>query len=131
MAAGIAQRLLAADRTSEAWEAINTIDVDRPGWIPFEWEQTRLDVLEALGRTEEARDFRWNCFERSLDGAHLRANGFSVIILPITTNGARTDPWRWIHPMVDLSIHPNRARSSSSQRSMAYTIITFGKPHEY
>ena len=73
VAAGIAQRLLAADRTSEAWEAINTIDVDRPGWIPFEWEQTRLDVLEALGRAEEARDFRWNCFERSLDGAHLRA----------------------------------------------------------
>ncbi len=33
--------------------------------------------------------------------------------------------------MVDLSIHPNWARSSSSQRSMAYTIIIFGKPHEY
>jgi hypothetical protein len=59
------------------------------------------------------------------------SNGFSVIISPITTNGARTDPWRSIHPMVDLSIHPNWARSSSSQRSMAYTIIIFGKPHEY
>ena len=33
--------------------------------------------------------------------------------------------------MVDLSIHPNWARSSSSQRSMAYTIIIFGKLHEY
>ena len=33
--------------------------------------------------------------------------------------------------MVDLSIHPNWARSSSSQRSMGYTIIIFGKPHEY
>ncbi len=44
---------------------------------------------------------------------------------------APRSPWRWIHPMVDLSIHPNWARSSSSQRSMAYTIITFGKPHEY
>ncbi len=33
--------------------------------------------------------------------------------------------------MVDLSIHPNWARSSSSQRSMAYTIIIFGKPHDY
>ena len=58
------------------------------------------------------------------------SNGFSVIIPPITTNGARTDPWRWIHPMVEPSIHPNWARSSSSQRSMAHTIITFGKPHE-
>ncbi len=73
VAAGIAQRLLAADRTSEAWEAINAADPDRPGWIPFEWEQTRLDVLEALGRAEEAQAFRWDCFERSLDGAHLRA----------------------------------------------------------
>ncbi len=33
--------------------------------------------------------------------------------------------------MVDLSIHPNWARSSSSRRSMAYTIIIFGKSHEY
>ncbi len=33
--------------------------------------------------------------------------------------------------MVDPSIHPNWARSSSSQRSMAYTISIFGKPHEY
>ena len=33
--------------------------------------------------------------------------------------------------MVDLSIHPNWARSSSSRRSMAYTIITFGEPHDY
>lgn len=73
VAVGIAQRLLAADRTSEAWEAINSTDPDRPGWIPFEWEQTRLDVLEALGRTEEAQAFRWDCFERSLDGVHLRA----------------------------------------------------------
>jgi len=59
------------------------------------------------------------------------SNGFSVIISPITTNGARTDPWRSIHPMVDLSSHPNWARSSSSQRSMADTNIIFGKPHEY
>ena len=73
VAAGIAQRLLAANRTSEAWEAINATDPDRPGWIPFEWEQTRLDVLEALGRAEEAQAFRWDCFERSLDGVHLRA----------------------------------------------------------
>jgi hypothetical protein len=74
IAAEIAQRLLAADRTKEAWEAINAIDEHRPGRIPFEWEQTRLDVLEALGRVEEAQTFRWTCFERSLDAAHLRAH---------------------------------------------------------
>ena len=35
------------------------------------------------------------------------------------------------HPMVDPSNHPHWAGSSSSRRSMAYTIIIFGKPHEY
>ena len=30
-----------------------------------------------------------------------------------------------------ITIHPNWARLSSSQRSMGYTIIIFGKPHEY
>jgi len=74
IAAEIAQRLLAADRKKEAWEAINAIDEHRLGRIPFEWEQTRLDVLEALGRVEEAQTFRWTCFERSLDAAHLRAH---------------------------------------------------------
>ncbi len=74
VAAEIAQRLLVAHRPNEAWEAINAIDEHRPGWIPFEWEQTRLDVLEALGRAEEAQAFRWACFERSLEAAHLRAH---------------------------------------------------------
>ena len=32
-----------------------------------------LGVLEALGRTEDAQDARWNCFERSLSSVHLRA----------------------------------------------------------
>jgi hypothetical protein len=33
----------------------------------------RLDVMDALGRKDEAQDFRWQCFERALNGAHLRA----------------------------------------------------------
>jgi tetratricopeptide (TPR) repeat protein len=73
VAAEIAQRLLAAGRAEEAWSAINAIDENRPGWIPFEWEETRLEVMEALGRTEEAQAFRWACFERTLDAEHLRA----------------------------------------------------------
>jgi len=72
VAAEIAQRLLAAGRAEEAWTAINAVDEDPPGWIPLEWEQTRVDVLEALGRYEEAQPFRWACFERSLDATHLR-----------------------------------------------------------
>lgn len=73
VAAQMAQRLLNAGRREEAWEAINAISEDRPGWIPFEWEQTRLDVLEALDRRGEAQSFRWSCFQRSLNATHLRA----------------------------------------------------------
>ncbi|MGQ0483841.1 MAG: DUF6880 family protein [Hyphomicrobiales bacterium] len=73
VAAEIASRLLAAGRAEEAWSAIEAVDKNRPGWIPFEWEQTRLEVLEALGRTGEAQAFRWECFERALEPQHLRA----------------------------------------------------------
>ena len=72
IAAEIAQRLLKAGRAEEAWSAINAVDQKRPGWIPFEWEQSRVEVMEALGRKEEAQAFRWTCFERTLNDAHLR-----------------------------------------------------------
>jgi hypothetical protein len=73
VAAEIAKRLLEADRAKEAWSAINTVPEDTPGWIPFEWEEVRLNVMEALGRADEAQTFRWQCFERTLNAAHLRA----------------------------------------------------------
>lgn len=73
VAAEIARRLLDAGRAQEAWDAVNAAATNRPGWIPFEWEEMRLSVMEALGRTAEAQEFRWACFERSLDEAHLRA----------------------------------------------------------
>jgi hypothetical protein len=71
IAAEIAQRLLKAGRTEEAWSAINAVE-QRSGWIPFEWEQVRVEVMEALGRKEEAQAFRWSCFERTLNDEHLR-----------------------------------------------------------
>ena len=73
IAAAIARRLLAAGRAEEAWTAIDAVEEQRAGWLPYEWEEMRLDVLEALGRTEEAQAFRWSCFERSLSTSHLRA----------------------------------------------------------
>lgn len=73
VAAEIALRLLEAGRAKEAWSAINTVDENRPGWIPIEWEEVRLDVMEALGHNDEAQAFRWQCFERALNNAHLRA----------------------------------------------------------
>ena len=73
VATGIARRLLAAGRAEEAWNAINTVDRKGPGWIPFEWEEARLDVMEALGQRDEAQAFRLECFHQTLNRAHLRA----------------------------------------------------------
>jgi hypothetical protein len=72
VAAEIAQRLLKAGRAEEAWSAINAVEQRGSGWIPFEWEQVRVEVMEALGRKKEAQAFRWSCFERTLNDAHLR-----------------------------------------------------------
>ena len=62
-------RLLEAGRAKEAWSAINAVNESRPGWIPFEWEEIRLNVMEALGNKDEAQVFRWQCFERTLNSA--------------------------------------------------------------
>lgn len=68
------RRLLAAGRCKEAWGAINAVaHENRPSWIPFEWEEVRLEVMEGLGRKVDAQAFRWQCFERTLNSDHLRA----------------------------------------------------------
>ncbi len=77
IAAEIAQRLLTAGRVDEAWQTIEATehrqrDSSRD-WPDFEWEDARIDVLEALGRADEAQAARWGCFERSLSSSHLRA----------------------------------------------------------
>lgn len=73
IAAGIAERLLAAGRVDEAWTAIEAADAGARGWLPPEWERARLAVLEALGREAEAQAFRWERFTGTLDSGHLRA----------------------------------------------------------
>ena len=76
VAAEIAQRLLSAGRVEEAWQAIEAAEPrQRSGrwkWLDFAWADTRIDVLEALGRRQDAQATRWSCFERSLSAAHLR-----------------------------------------------------------
>lgn len=71
VAAAIARRLLAAGRAGEALIAIDA--ADRSRWLPPEWEQCRIDALDALGRGSEAQAFRWECFLRTLNADHLRA----------------------------------------------------------
>jgi hypothetical protein len=72
IAAEIAQRLLAAGRAGDALGFIERADVKEARWIPPEWQDARLAVLEALDRNDEAQAFRWECFERELSGEHLQ-----------------------------------------------------------
>jgi hypothetical protein len=75
--AQIARRLLSAGRTEEAWQAIEATEHRRGNggwdWPDFEWEDALIDVLEELGRPNDAQAGRWGCFEWSLSAIHLRA----------------------------------------------------------
>jgi hypothetical protein len=73
IAAGIVQRLLRAGRAEEAWQAIEATEVRQSGWPEFEWDDARIDVLDAIGRSDEAQTCRWSCFGRWLSAPHLRA----------------------------------------------------------
>ncbi|SCX32066.1 hypothetical protein DSM25558_5375 [Agrobacterium sp. DSM 25558] len=73
VAADIAHRLVSAGRAEEALKALDKVDTNGRTDVPFEWELARIEVLEALGRGEEAQAFRWRCFEQSLHDEHLRA----------------------------------------------------------
>jgi len=76
IAAEIARRLLSPGRAHEAWQTIEATNHRRRNsswdWPDFEWEDARIDVLEALGRGDDAQAARWGCFERSLSSTHLR-----------------------------------------------------------
>ena len=72
----IARRLLAADRAEEAWQFLEGAECrERGSWGPpdADWEDTRIDVLEALGRVDEAQAARWSVFEVSLEAEYVRA----------------------------------------------------------
>ncbi|MEB8386659.1 hypothetical protein OO012_05400 [Rhodobacteraceae bacterium KMM 6894] len=71
IAAKIATRLLAAGRAGDALGFIERADM-KDSWVPREWQDTRLDVLEALDRKDEAQTFRWSCFENTLVSEYLR-----------------------------------------------------------
>lgn len=76
IAAEIARRLLAAGRAEEAWQTLEATmhrRNSRRSWPDFEWEDARIEVLEALGRADDAQTARWSCFEQSLSAKHLRA----------------------------------------------------------
>jgi hypothetical protein len=74
IAAEIAERLLAAGRKEEAMLAIEAAAGTRRkgGYCP-DWDRVRIDVLEALGRNEEAQGSRWDLFADALNVSYLRA----------------------------------------------------------
>lgn len=76
IAAGLAQRLIAADRAPEALEMVEAAEQDSRGWNwpNFDWEDARIAALEAVGREDEAQVIRWAVFERSLSAPHLKAH---------------------------------------------------------
>ncbi len=97
IATDIARRLLAAGRVEAAWAAIEapsrrkppegaragkrtrdlddllTLVAERPLVAEVAWEETRVEVLDAMGRSEEAQAYRLACFERALEPRHLKA----------------------------------------------------------
>jgi len=73
IAAEIVRRLLAAGRADEAWQRLEAAEHRRGAGTDLEWEDARIDTLEALGRGVEAQAARWSCFERALSIPHLRA----------------------------------------------------------
>ncbi|MDZ4312059.1 MAG: hypothetical protein U1A24_16045 [Cypionkella sp.] len=73
IAAEIAARLLATGRAGDALGFVERAEVDKSRWMPHEWQDARLEVLEALDRNDEAQAFRWACFERDLSPDYLRA----------------------------------------------------------
>jgi hypothetical protein len=72
IAAQIARRLLAAGRAEEAWQTVEAAELRQGGWPDFEWEDARIETLDALGRGDAAQTARWSCFKRALSARHLR-----------------------------------------------------------
>ena len=72
IAAEIAARLLAVGRATDAIGFIERAEVDNSRWVPHEWQDARIEVLEALDHNDEAQAFRWACFERDLSPDYLR-----------------------------------------------------------
>ena len=75
VAAQIAERLLSANRASDAMAALSVAESTfRQGGHWPDWQRVWIDTLDGLGRSVEAQEVRWAVFERSLNAAYLRAH---------------------------------------------------------
>ena len=75
IAAAIAERMLSADRASEALAMLDRAadEFQLGGYWP-DWRRLRIEALDAVGRSDDAQNERWQAFERGLDAGYLRAH---------------------------------------------------------
>ena len=74
IAAGIAERLLAANRAEEAMAVLCGAEANsrNGGHLP-DWLRVKIDALDALGQVDEAQAERWAVFECALSSEYLRS----------------------------------------------------------
>lgn len=73
VALDLARRYLAADRSEEALAALDIVPPDRRIFASSQFDEMKIDLLERLGRTDEAQELRWAAFETRLAAGPLRA----------------------------------------------------------
>ena len=72
-AAAVADRFLAAGRAEEALAILDQAAQAAKAWPAPQWTDSRIAVLDALGRSDEAQELRWQGFGRTLSIPYLRA----------------------------------------------------------
>ncbi len=72
VATEIGRRMVSAGRAEEALRTLDNAQIGERYQVPYDWQATRADALEMLGRGEEAQQFRWQCFEQSLNDGMLK-----------------------------------------------------------
>lgn len=130
VAAEIARRLAQAGRAEEARRALDASRIEPPPasrWgrgkvaerpaLPDSWYAAEIAVLEAEGRSDEAREARWTLFERTLSEDTLRtllaglADFDDVIALDraFATAGAFVDPMKGLAFLMNWPAHREAA----------------------
>ncbi len=71
-AAAVARHLLAAGRAEQALAVLDGAAQGARTWHSPGWDDARIDVLEALERSEDAQQLRWHCFGKTLSIPYLR-----------------------------------------------------------
>ncbi len=72
IAADVARVLMANGREAQALELLDGAEAEHPGRLDGAWQDSRVAALEALGRSAEAQEMRWQWFCRTLSIPHLR-----------------------------------------------------------